>query len=116
MLLNPGTNLALGPYTGTLALNASNAVLSIPYTFISLSDALGALRLISVDEYTYYAEGAPKVSNAVVRVTDAITGAIINTNTGPTGELFLPLVESFYYVDVSAEEHSSFRDLVQSER
>ncbi len=114
LLLNPATNLALGPYTGTLALNASNAVLSIPYTFISLSDSLGALRIVSVDEFTYYAEGAPKVSNAVVRITDAITGTVINTNTGPTGELFLPaLVESFYYVDVSADDHSSFRDLVQ---
>lgn len=88
----------------------------MPYTFRALSDAIGALRILSVDEFTYYAEGAPKVTNAAVKITDAITGTVFNTNTGPTGDLLLPaLVESYYYVDVTAEKHSSFRDLVRLE-
>jgi hypothetical protein len=114
--LTPPEDLPLGPHSGSIALNASNAVLSVPYTFRSLSDSLGALRVISVDEFTYYAEGAPKVSNAVVRLTDAITGTVLNTNTGPEGDLVLPaLVESYYYIDVTADKHASFRDLVRLE-
>lgn len=114
--LTPPADLPLGAHSGTIAINSSNAVLSVPYTFRSLSDAIGALRVMSVDEFTYYAEGAPKVSNAVMRLTDAVTGTVLTTNTGPTGELLLPaLAESYYYIDVTAEKHSSFRDLVRLE-
>ena len=66
LLLTPAADLPLGPYTGSLVLLASNASLVIPFEFRALSEARGDLTVMAVDEYTYYAQGAPKVTNAAV--------------------------------------------------
>lgn len=114
LLLTPAPDLPLGPYTGTIALQSSNAAVSIPYEFRCLSDAVGSLRVLALDEFTYYAEGAPRVGNARLVLRDAITGETRTANIGPTGEVLLHnLPESYYYVDVDAPNHSTFHDLLQ---
>jgi hypothetical protein len=114
LLLTPPADLPLGPYTGSLALNSTNAGLPVGFSFRCLSDAMGALRIVSVDEYTYYAEGAPKVTNATVRLTDAFSGAIVlETNTAPSGNLLLPdMAEGYYELRVEAPQHSVFRQVI----
>ncbi|HEY9171068.1 MAG TPA: CARDB domain-containing protein, partial [Verrucomicrobiae bacterium] len=73
LLLSPPSNLPLAPYTGSLALNMTNGGLSVPFSFRAISDAKGDLLVTAVDEYTYYAEGAPRVTNAIVTVSDPVT-------------------------------------------
>jgi len=114
LLLTPPADLPLGPYTGSLALNAINTGLAVSFSFRCLSDAVGTLRILSVDEYTYYAEGAPKVTNATVRLTDAFSGATVQeTNAAPSGDLLLSgIAEGYYELRVEAPQHSIFRQVI----
>jgi hypothetical protein len=59
LLLTPATNLALGPYTGYLAVNGGSTGVQTPFTFNAVSDAHGSLLVQSVDELTFFAAGAP---------------------------------------------------------
>ena len=110
LLLTPAADLALGDFTGSLALSCDNASLTVPFTFRSLSEAKGALLLTAVDEYTYYAEGAPKVTNATVTITDAISGQVVaNGVTDARGEFFVPQAQEGYYtLDILAGNHSDY--------
>jgi hypothetical protein len=114
LLLTPPPDLVLGAYTGNLALVSTNSGASVPFSIRCLSDATGDLRVQSVDEYTYYAEGAPKVPHAAVGVHDP-SGVIpdLATNTSAAGELLLKgLPEGTYELTVSADQHSAFHDIV----
>src|SRR5690606_19027828 len=64
-----------------------------------------------VDEYTYYAEGSPKVAGARVSVRDPFTHATIATGVTDEEGVFLAsdLPESYYDIDVIAEKHTSYR-------
>jgi hypothetical protein len=64
----------------------------------------------AVDEFTYYAAGSPKVTNALVTLTDPYTGS--NVVSGVTdaagGVLFTNLTEAYYGVRVQADQHGDF--------
>ena len=111
LLLTPPVELPLGDYTGTIAINATNAALAVQYRFRTVSDGLGNLLVTAEDEYTYFTEGRPRLTNALVRITDALSGIPVATNrTGSDGlALFTNLTEAYYIVDVSADAHSSYR-------
>lgn len=111
LLLTPPVELPLGDYTGTIAINATNASLAVPYRFRTVSEGIGDLKVTVEDEYTYFTEGSPRVTNALVRITDALSGVPVATNrTGLDGMVqFTNLTEAYYIVDVSADAHSSYR-------
>ncbi|MBL9126553.1 MAG: hypothetical protein JNL97_02845, partial [Verrucomicrobiales bacterium] len=110
--LRPDASVPLGETTGTLLLAAGSSTASVPFRFRVLSDATGDLRVTAVDEYTYYAEGAPKVAGAEVTVLDAVTEQIVRQGvTDATGELvFRQMPEGWYDVRVRADLHGGFRD------
>src|SRR6185437_2014478 len=111
LLLNPAADLPLGDYNGTLVVQSTNAGLSVPYSFSAVSAATGNLLVSAEDEYTYFASGSPRVTNATVVLSDALSRTPVVTNyTGLDGTtLFTNLTEAFYIVDVNATNHSSFR-------
>lgn len=111
LLLSPPADLELVPFDGALQLVAPNGSLNVPFQFRALSEAKGDLRVKAVDELTYYAEGAPLVTNATVTLRDPVThDAITNLNTGANGFVDFPaLPEGYYEVEVLADKHSSFR-------
>ena len=111
LLLSPGTNLALGPYTGVLAVNDSSAGLQVPFTFTAVSDAHGALRVRAVDEFTFFAAGAPPLTNASVKLIEPFSRSIVATGiTDTAGQLLMPgVMEGIYELDVTADKHASFR-------
>ena len=111
LVLAPAADLPLGPYSGSLALNSPNASATVGFQFLSFSDLKGHLRITAVDEYTYYAQGAPNVTNATVRLTDAASGQVVaTTNTGLTGIVLLAdLPEAYYVVEVSGDDHGSYK-------
>ena len=62
--------------------------MNVPFTFRALSDAKGDLRITAVDEYTYYAEGAPKVAGAAVTLRDAVSEEVVTQGvTDATGRM-----------------------------
>jgi hypothetical protein len=111
LLLTPAADLALGPYTGTLTVNGSGTALVIPFTFIAVSDAHGALRVNSTDEYTYFAPAAPPLTNASVSIIEPFGHTTVAKGvTDTNGVFFLPsLTEGTYEVDVTADSHTPFR-------
>lgn len=114
ILLTPPADLELGKYTGTIALASDRTFLSMPYDFRALSEGRGDLSVTVVDEFTYYAEGAPKVAGATVVVRDPFTYATVaKGETGADGTFRVDgLMEGFHNLEVSAPKHTTFRQSV----
>jgi len=110
LVLTPAANLALGPYTGDLAVNSAGAGVQIPFTFNAVSDAHGALLIQSVDELTFFAAGAPPLTNATVTLTDPFSGSVVASGVTDSNGLFLAsnLMAGTYALAMTANQHSSF--------
>jgi hypothetical protein len=110
--LTPAADLPLGEYTGALMLQAGALQVPVPFRFRSLAEAHGALRITAEDEYTYYAEGSPHVTNALVTVRDAVSGDVLaeGTTDGAGQALFEGILEGYYDVEVRADQHISYRN------
>ncbi|MCZ7639948.1 MAG: hypothetical protein M5U12_30215 [Verrucomicrobia bacterium] len=111
--LTPPTALTLGNYEGHLVLATPGSRVNLPFTFRALSEARGDLRVTAVDEYTYYAVGAPKVAGAAVTLRDAVSEAVVlQGTTDAAGDWVARQVpEGFYEIEVKAENHRSYRDI-----
>jgi hypothetical protein len=111
LLLSPDATLALGPYTGSLAVIGSGIGLQVPFTFTAVSDAHGALSIQSVDEYTYFATGSPPLTNASVTLLDPFTQAVVARGSTDSNGLFFVsgVMEGVYELDLSADQHVPFR-------
>ena len=111
ILLTPAADLPLGTYNGNLVIQATNAAVQEPFSFQAVSDSKGNMLVSAEDEYTYFAAGSPRVTNALVVLSDALTGTPVITNfTGADGTVLLTnLTEAYYIVDVTADAHSPFR-------
>ncbi len=112
--LNPPADMPLTTHNGNLALNATGVGISVPFSFRSLSDAKGALAVTAVDEFTYYAAGAPPVTNATVRVRDALTQTVVtNGVTDALGRFVVPeLMEGYYDLELDAVQHNGHRTTI----
>ncbi len=112
--LAPGADLALGPYSGTIVAWCDGSSVTLPFTFNAISNRQGDLQVTAVDEYTYYADGSPKVGGATVTVNDTLTGQLIATAiTDSTGSVqFHDFTEAYYDIGVSASGHGSFHTQV----
>ena len=111
LLLTPGLDLALGPYRSSVVISdGASADVSVPFEFLNVSEGKGDLRVMAVDEFTYYAEGSPKVTNATVTIRDAVTHqSVTNGVTDAQGQMvFRGLTEANYEVEVTADKHSPF--------
>ena len=110
--LTPPADMDLGAYEGWLAVNSGDTGTIVPFTFQALSEAKGDLLVTAVDEYTYFAEGAPKVSGATVTIRDAVTEQIItNGITGADGNFFVgQLTEGYYVLELKADKHRNYRN------
>jgi hypothetical protein len=111
LLLSPAADLTLGNYTGSLAINSAEMGLSVPFTFRALSEAKGDLLVTAVDEYTYYAEGAPRLAGAAVSIRDSVSQVILtNGLTDINGQFFAAqLPEAYYDLEVTADKHTGYR-------
>ncbi|VGO16683.1 Bacillopeptidase F [Pontiella desulfatans] len=104
------------PLNGSIAINAENADgIRVPFRFESVSDETGGLLIDVVDEYTYYVESSPHVSNATVKVRNPYTGATVAQGmTAPDGTFQVSdLPVGRYTVAVSANRHSSWNGVVE---
>jgi hypothetical protein len=65
----------------------------------------------AVDEYTFFADGTPKVSGATVTLTDPNTGTVVKTGTtDANGELLLTgVTEGYYQLEARADGHNASR-------
>lgn len=110
-LLQPSTNLTLGNYEGSLALNSANAALAVPFTFRALSEAKGDLLITAVDELTYYAVGTPNLAGANVIVRDVVARTNVAVGITDTNGQFSvsQLPEGYYELEITADRHTTYR-------
>jgi hypothetical protein len=111
LVLSPAVDLPLGPYTGNLGVNGTGTGLQIPFTFNAVSDARGSLLVQSVDEYTFFAAGAPPLTNASVTLIDPYSQAAVAKGVTDANGIFLipSVIEGVYELDVAADQHAPFK-------
>jgi hypothetical protein len=109
--LLPAADTALGQVTGNLVVAAGDARVPVPFSFHVLSTNVGSVVIETTDQFTYYAEGAPRVSGAVVELRDPSTGSTLHSlTTGADGLAPFPSVtEGYYALHVSADGHEPYR-------
>lgn len=108
---SPPSDAPLGVLQGNLLVSDGDASVSIPFQFQVLSTNHGALRVEVTDQFTYYAEGAPRVTNAIVQLRDPYSGSLIasQTNNLQGIAVFPDLAEGYYTLQVIAEDHAPYR-------
>ena len=112
--LVPADDLPLGIYAGSIIVYGAGMSQTIPFEFNCTSDYVGDLQITAVDEFTYFAAGAPNIDDATVTLTDIIADTVIVSNM-PTvaGVLLLEdLPETYYKLEVDAPDHAHFEATV----
>jgi len=109
--LSPPEDIPLALHQGNLAVNGVGTGVAVPFAFRALSEAKGALLISAADEFTYYAAGAPPLTNATVRVRDAVSQTVVtNGVTDTAGRFFVSdLLEGYYDLELDAEQHTGHR-------
>lgn len=112
--LTPSSDLPLTEFVGNLALNAAQASLAVPFRFLAVSTNTGDLTVTVEDEYTYFAEGAPRVAGATVTITNRLTRMqVAQVITDEAGQVLVPsLAEGYVDISVSAPGHNTFRHTI----
>jgi Concanavalin A-like lectin/glucanases superfamily/Divergent InlB B-repeat domain len=110
LALLPPEDVTLGLHTGSLVLDGSDIWAEVPFEFNCVSEATGTLVVRAVDELTYHADGKPKIAGAQITVSDPQTGQVIAEGaTDDDGIAVLSLTEGYYDIEVTAEDHGTFR-------
>lgn len=113
LILTPESDLPLVPFEGGFVLDGAepNADLLVPFNFRAISEAVGDVEVSVVDEFTFYAEGEPKVENAEVNLIDPFTQTVVAEGvTDETGMvLFQDVAEGQYSLQVESDNHGTFR-------
>ncbi|MBE9257518.1 putative Ig domain-containing protein [Dolichospermum sp. LEGE 00246] len=89
--------------------------MSLPFDFRAVSNAVGAIRINTADELTYFAEGSPKLANATVTLRDYFSNEVVaSAVTDSTGFVdFSNIKEGNYNLEIKADKHETFRQTVQ---
>jgi len=117
LALTPPADLQLGPYNGSIVVSGNNGGVNIGFQFRAISDGVGDIKVFCNDEFTYYADGSPRVNNATIILADAVNGAKVFEEISDTTGILLKegITEGYYNLEVRAEKHGTFRQPVQIE-
>ena len=113
--LTPTEDMQLNvPVTGRIGINCENGNGTyINFNVTPVSDKTGTLVVDVCDEYTYYTEEKPHVSGAQVVLRNAVTGALVaQDTTDVTGQVSFELLEGYYQLNVTADNHDSYKNNV----
>ena len=98
---------------GRFTANCENGTgVSIALTFTPVSDNTGSVFVDTLDNNTYVLESGPHLSNAVVRITNPYTGALVRSGTtGQNGTWAATgIPEGRYQLTITAANHDSYAD------
>ncbi|MEM7212550.1 MAG: Ig-like domain-containing protein, partial [Pseudomonadota bacterium] len=112
--LTPAEDLAIAEYFGTVEIDGGPVDASMPFSFRATSDATGTIQIEILDEFSFFADGEPRVDDATVTVTDSLSGQVIFESTDVDQMLTLPDVpEGYYDIVVSKDDHETFRSTIK---
>ncbi len=115
LLLNPDSDLLLGPYEGDILVAGDNTNLHIGFQFMAVSEAKGDLKVTVTDEFTYFADDKPNVAGASVTLKDAFEGKVITEGITDGNGIFLAegIAEGHYKLEVKAEKHRAYNSTIE---
>ncbi len=115
LLLQPDGTVPVGDAGGALLLTGGASLLSVPFNFRVRDDLLGSLLVEAVDEYTFYAPGQPRLTNALVSLRRKSDGTLIGEQrTDASGQVrFEGLTEGIYDLGVVATNHGAFGEPIR---
>ena len=121
--LSPGADIELNRnFSGRLAVNGKNkgedaeqTFLTVPMTFMAVSEETGGVRIDCVDDATYNLESAPHLAGAHVKITNPYTGAVVAEGESGADGLFETngIPEGTYQLVVTAEKHGNYAAAVE---
>lgn len=99
------------PVTGTVAINSQNGNnIAVPFSFTKVSETQGDVVVEVENQFTYFAEGQPKVEGALVKIRNYYTGVVYAQGlTGPDG-LFIAanVPEGTHRITVEKAQHITY--------
>ena len=103
----------LGEISGQIVIYSMETFLTIRFDLLISSNILMNLTVLVEDEYTYFAEGQPLVSDAVVLLTNNIRGIRESFTTGESGTVkFMNIPEDQYELFVSGPNHADENQII----
>ena len=111
--LMPTSDMQLNvPVTGRLGINCENGNGTyINFSITPVSDLKGTLTVDVTDEYTYYTDEKPHVSDAEIVLRNPVTGALVaQGKSGADGLFTIELPEGYYQLNVTADKHDSYKN------
>ena len=121
--LSPGDDIELNRnFSGRLAVNGRNkgedgeqTFLTIPMTFMAVSEESGGVRIDCVDDATYNLESAPHLAGAHVKITNPYTGETIAEGESGADGIFAAdeIPEGTYQLVVTAPKHGNYAAAVE---
>ena len=110
LLLQPGADQELTVYNGFIVVAGTEASLTLPFNFRAVSEAKGNLNINVVDELFFFAEGSPRLANAMITLTDPFSGRVIFSERDADGVLLKTgLDEGYYNLRITADSHDIFQ-------
>lgn len=115
LLLQPDGTVPVGDAGGALLFTGGAALLDVPFSFRVRDDRLGSLLVEAVDEYTFYAPGQPRLTNALVTLRRKADGALVAEQPADANGrvLFTGLAEDIYDLGVTCTNHGAFGDSIR---
>ena len=103
----PPSDLPLNTIHGSFVLSGATFYETLPFSFNIQSTNLGSIQLIAEDEFTFFSEGKPPLSNATITLTNKLTGIVAASGvTNSAGIInFSGIQEGYYDITASAPEH-----------
>jgi len=103
------------PFSGNIAINSENSKgIHIPYSIEAVSESTGELIVDVMDEYTFYTDDAPHLSDAHVVLRHPYTGEMVAEGYTDENGLYNNnlLNEGYYSVLVEAPKHETYNGFV----
>ena len=121
--LSPGADIELNRnFSGRLSVNGRNkgedeeqTFLTVPMTFMAVSEEMGGVRIDCVDDATYNLESAPHLEGAHVKITNPYTGAVVAEGDSGADGIFAAdaIPEGTYQLVVTAAKHGNYAAAVE---
>ncbi|XP_013386073.1 uncharacterized protein LOC106155684 isoform X2 [Lingula anatina] len=108
---------ALGRTTGNIAVRSDEVGSDLGFRITTVSSRLVDIIVLAEDEYTYFADDRPYLANATVTLRNKLENIRLTAVTNASGiAVFRDVLESFYDVYASADEHTPVSKVIEANR
>ncbi|SEI40249.1 hypothetical protein SAMN05216327_101266 [Dyadobacter sp. SG02] len=104
------------PLSGSVGFGGANAnTFTIPFTFEKVAESSGTAKVTVTNQLSYYAEGAPKVKDALVKIKNYFTGQVYAEGyTGSDGVFTAENVpEGKHRITVEKDQHLPYSNVLE---